>query len=407
LPAAADVAEVVGVNANAANANSNAPMNNGHRGFVMTIVRALSNPTDTAAGLIEFFGKRREVVINDEFKSSMTAAFGPLKNKSIEQLIAKYSRYPDFVSLLNERKIGGLKARNQLLNLIASAVEWANQYRKPKASVPLLKNATENVLDDMVLYLVYVYERDALSIRIKDSLRARGANAAALRATLSQTVNHPVLGFAFARPPPEIPHEFVELLNVILELNAERARIWGLIPGGGEGADARFPYLRGAEDEELDLVELATVMREHINVARAIERKKQAILGVENFRHANFNPRTLEARLDRIASAPNPLAAAVREYGAVAAGAGAGAGAGAEAANAPRANAPAPAPTPSSVASSAPLNAAARRAALAAAANRRAAAAANSNGAPSSKKPKISRKNRKTRKNGKSRKNRK
>jgi hypothetical protein len=69
------------------------------------------------------------------------------------------------------------------MNLIASAVEWLNQSRKTKTSVPLLKNATENVLDDMVLYLVYVYERDALSIRIKDSLRARGANAAGLRNT--------------------------------------------------------------------------------------------------------------------------------------------------------------------------------------------------------------------------------
>jgi hypothetical protein len=242
----------------------------------------IKNPSIALSTFKSYMTKRATVEIDETFKSSMEGVI-KLQNKSLDELIEQYSqKNPTFASLLIDRKKIGLKVRVQLLNLIASVIDYLGEYKKSASKAATsgakLISVTENVLDDILLYLVYIYERDDLSIRIKESLRARG-NRTALPNTMEQASESSLVPW-FAKQY-ELPYEFNVILNTILHLNSERAKIWGILPGYGIRETSHFPYLEGTDNEELSLDELKSVYTEYIQIARAIESKKLKILGEE------------------------------------------------------------------------------------------------------------------------------
>jgi hypothetical protein len=242
----------------------------------------IKNPSIALSTFKSYMTKRATVEIDETFKSSMEGVI-KLQNKSLDELIAQYSqKNPTFASLLIDRKKIGLKVRVQLLNLIASVIDYLGEYKKSASKAATsgakLISVTENVLDDILLYLVYIYERDDLSIRIKESLRARG-NRTALPNTMEQVSESSLVPW-FAKQY-ELPYEFNVILNTILHLNSERAKIWGILPGYGIRETSHFPYLEGTDNEELSLDELKSVYTEYIQIARVIESKKVKILGEE------------------------------------------------------------------------------------------------------------------------------
>lgn len=252
----------------------------------------IQNPSIALSTFKSYMTKRATVEIDDTFKTSMEGVV-KLKNKTLDELISQYSsKNPVFASLLTERKKLGLKVRVQLLNLIASVVDYLQEYKnsasKGAMSGAKLINVTENVLDDILLYLVYIYERDKMSINIKDSLRARG-NMTRLPNTMEQVYDSALAPW-FAKQY-ELPYEFNVILNTIIQLNSQRAKIWGILPGYGIRETSHFPYLQGTDNDELMLDELDEAYAQYIQMARAVERKKVKVLGYEpvstNLKKAN------------------------------------------------------------------------------------------------------------------------
>jgi len=269
----------------------------------------IKNPSIALSTFKSYITKRATVEIDETFKASMEDII-KLQNKSLDELIAQYSqKNPAFASLLIDRKKLGLKVRVQLLNLIASVIDYLGEYKKSASKAATsgakLISVTENVLDDILLYLVYIYERDDLSIRIKESLRARG-NRTALPNTMEQASESSLVPW-FAKQY-ELPYEFNVILNTILQLNSERAKIWGILPGYGIRETSHFPYLEGTDNEELSLDELKSVYTEYIQMARAVESKKVKVLGEEpiskNISSANRGNllKTLERLADEMPS---------------------------------------------------------------------------------------------------------
>ena len=242
----------------------------------------IKNPSIALSTFKSYITKRATVEIDDTFKASMEGVV-KVKNKTLDELISQYSsKNPVFASLLTERKKLGLKVRVQLLNLIASVVDYLQEYKnsasKGAMSGAKLINVTENVLDDILLYLVYIYERDKMSINIKDSLRARG-NMTRLPNTMEQAYDSALAPW-FAKQY-ELPYEFNVILNTIIQLNSQRAKIWGILPGYGIRETSHFPYLEGTDNDELMLDELDQAYAQYIQMARAVERKKVKVLGYE------------------------------------------------------------------------------------------------------------------------------
>ena len=246
------------------------------------VLSLIKNPSIALSTFKSYMTKRATVEIDDTFKASMEGVV-KVKNKTLDELISQYSsKNPVFASLLTERKKLGLKVRVQLLNLIASVVDYLQEYKnsasKGAMSGAKLINVTENVLDDILLYLVYIYERDKMSINIKDSLRARG-NMTRLPNTMEQAYDSALAPW-FAKQY-ELPYEFNVILNTIIQLNSQRAKIWGILPGYGIRETSHFPYLEGTDNDELMLDELDEAYAQYIQMARGVERKKVKVLGYE------------------------------------------------------------------------------------------------------------------------------
>ena len=245
----------------------------------------VTHPAEAFGAFRGMLTKKPQVEINEDFLESMQGVTD-LQNPSIEKLLEKYSDNPEMVQIISERKFAGIRARYQLINLISSMLQYLNEYRKSR-STPLLQiSATEDLLDDLLLYLVYLYEKDAVTKNVQDKLRSLGGRALELRGTMSQNMAPSFVESIFGRPQAryQIPAKFNEALNTFLDLNAERAKIWGLVRGSGVREGSGFPFLAGTDDDELDLGQLNVVMEQYLQMARAIEKRKVRLLGDTNYK---------------------------------------------------------------------------------------------------------------------------
>jgi len=194
----------------------------------------VTHPTEAFGAFRGMLSKKTQVEINEDFLESMTGVT-ELQNQSIEKLLEKYSDNPDMIKSINERKFAGVRARYQLINLISSMLQYLNEYKKVRTTPLLQISATEDLLDDLLLYLVYLYEKDVATKNVHDKLRGLGGRAMELRGTMSQNLAPTFVESLFGRPQAryQIPAKFNEALNTFLDLNAERAPIWGLVRGSG------------------------------------------------------------------------------------------------------------------------------------------------------------------------------
>lgn len=245
----------------------------------------VTHPTEAFGALRGMLSKKPQVEINEDFLESMQGVT-ELQNPSIEKLLEKYSDNPDMLKILNERKFAGIRARYQLINLISSMLQYLNEYRKARTTPLLQISATEDLLDDLLLYLVYLYEKDAVTKNVQDKIRSLGGRAMELRDTMSQNMSSSFIESIFGRPQAryQIPAKFNEALNTFLDLNIERAKIWGLVKGSGVREGSGFPFLAGTDNDELDLGELNVIMEEYLEMARAIEKRKVRLLGDTNYK---------------------------------------------------------------------------------------------------------------------------
>lgn len=271
----------------------------------------LSHPAEAFGAFKGMLSKKVPVEINEEFLESMKGIV-ELKNPSIDELLKKYSGNDEIIKYIARRKFAGVRARYQLINLISSMLHYLNEYKKTR-STPLLQiSATEDLLDDLVLYLVYLYEKDMSSKELQDKIRSIGGRAMELRNTMSQDITPTFVDKLFGRPQLkyQIPPKFNETLNTFIDLNSERAKVWGVVKGSGVRESSGFPFLAGTDNDDLDLEGLDAVMDQYLQIARAIERRKIRDLGDMNYSMGSPTVnaeklRSLQRRLDDLSDKPD------------------------------------------------------------------------------------------------------
>jgi hypothetical protein len=270
----------------------------------------ITHPVEAFGAFKGMMTKKAPVEINEEFLESMQGVTN-LRNPSIEKLLNDYSKNPEMVKSINERKFAGVRARYQLINLISSMLHYLNEYRKTR-STPLLQiAATENLLDDLLLYLVYLYEKDVATKVVQDKLRALGQRNG-VRNTMSQNMGSSFVDRLFGRPQEKykIPAKFNEALNNLIYLNEDRAKIWGLVQGSGVREGSLFPFLKGTDDDELSIEGLSDIMVEYLQMARAVERRKIRVLGDTNYKTGSPTDNaeklaSLESSLEQLSTRPD------------------------------------------------------------------------------------------------------
>jgi hypothetical protein len=263
----------------------------------------ISNPSMVLSTFQSYLSKKPTLEIDEKFRESM-AGIVKVQNKGLDDLIEEYKDKPYFVSLIRKGKLSALKVRVQLLNLISSVIDYLYEYKKqlPTSGAKLIR-ATENVFDDILLYLVYIFERDNAIILIKNSLRAVG-NTRRLSNTETTSII-PWLGKKY-----EIPYQFNETLNTIIRSNSDMANRWGLVQGQGVGETSRFPYLNNTNPdvsaEDLSLDNLKYAYEKYSDDARRIEgNKMKNIIDEPIFKNMTLvKQEKIEDVLDKISNNP-------------------------------------------------------------------------------------------------------
>jgi hypothetical protein len=188
-------------------------------------------------------------------------------------------RSPGVFSEAKKVEMAGRKAYTQSKNLLASYVMYLGAYKRdgsPTNDEEVLRVFTNRVLEDLLLYLVYNYQKNKMKASFMQipgiPLPSQPEEAQSLAITYSSS------GLT-TRPINFFTPEFIQALNEIVMANPEKAREYKLQPGTIAGSSSTLPTIfdrerRGdaAVNEAIQLADTILAKRYEVYTGLAGER---------------------------------------------------------------------------------------------------------------------------------------